>query len=148
MAVDAFHAVTLPWKAPDGESSQARNARFRAAGYALGFAKLEVSEVYNAETAALIDSAMTMVSRRIERRLNGGTMEIGDWREAARRYWGYLSAFGGGDLQNVDIGEITLGNPPYDHSRAFRLSGARGIVDEHRINLAVSTWDEDDDDDD
>lgn len=128
MAVGDFHSVPLPWPDSPADSS------FTAAGAALNIADPLTTG------KARIASVMGLLSAKIERFAPDAPLAAK--RESARRYFGYLGGASTGEFESMETDGIKV-EFSHDHSRAFRLSGAMGVLSPYRVRLAVETWEDD-----
>ena len=133
MAIGDFFNVPLPWPTDPVPST----ADYKAAGVALS---IDVSNTPSTEQKARIDSVMGLLSARIERFASAAPVAVK--REAARRLHGYHARSSTGEMVSMDIDGLKEVHQ-HDHSRAFRLSGALGVLSPYRVRLAVPTWEED-----
>lgn len=130
MSIGSWARVPLPWpeSATDGQ-------------YALAAAAIGVA-VANAPTVAekaTVDAIAGLVSDRIER--FAPDAPVSAKREAARRYHGYLKQAGMGDHVGVSIDDLKT-EPQREHTRAFRLCGALGVLTPYRSVQTIQTWDD------
>lgn len=131
--LETWAAVPLPW--PD----EPTNVQYRAAAAAVGIAVADQESVSETKQAA-IDSVMGLLSARIEQYASAAP--VAAKREAARRYHGYLSLTNSGESTSIDVGDIRESGQ-WEHSRAFRLSGAQGALQAWHNSVTIKTWEDD-----
>ena len=122
-----FHAVALPWP------SAPATAEYTAAGGALGLATTTVVE------KSKVSSIMSLLSDRIEK--FAPEAPAGAKAEAARRYHGYLANSSLDDATEISTDGLNV-KFQFENTRAFRLSGAIGVLSPYRVRAAIQTWED------